>query len=148
MFNSTIIKFEVDKMYNVYEELSKLYEEDILIEMALARRDAIDRCISYGSEFCEHFNIICDEGIYSDDFKHHCGELQGWFKIVCKIKLKDTKKAPSNEDLVDWFFTAGQNIEDVIKKNYISIYEKFVDIMLNNRDDSKLVSDILEDLLE
>lgn len=134
-------------MYNVYEELSKLYEEESLVEMALSRLDAMDRCISYGEQFCEHFNIICEEGIESDNFNHHCGELQGWYKIVCKIKTKNNNKELSNEDLVDWFFTAGANVEDVINKDYISIYKKFINIMLNNRNNQQLVSDIISDLL-
>lgn len=118
-----------------------------LIEMALSRLDAMDRCINYGERFCEHFNIICSEGKQSENFKHHCAELQGWFKTVCKIKTKHNGKALSDEDLTDWFFTAGTTMEDVINKEYISIYKTFVEALLCNKDSNKLISDILEDLI-
>ena len=117
----------------------------LLIEMALSRLDAMDRCISYGERFCDHFNLVCKNGLASSDFKHHCGELQGWFKTIKKIKTKSDNKELKNEDLIDWFFTAGQNIEDVIQPEYVETYKKFIDRLLANND--QLISDILIELL-
>ena len=113
--------------------------------MALSRLDAMDRCISYGEKFCDHFNLICKNGIEASDFKYHCGELQGWFKTIRKIKTKSDSKGLRNEDLIDWFFTAGQNIEDVIWPEYLEIYKKFIDKLLTN--DDNLISDIMTELL-
>ena len=119
--------------------------QQLLLEMALSRLDAMDRCIDYGEKFCEHFNIICKEGINSANFKHHCGELQGWFKIVSKIKFKHNSKPITDEDLIDWFFTASQTYEDVIDSDYLDVYKKFIQKLLLR--DNQLISDILIELL-
>ena len=122
-----------------------LLHEENLLEMALSRLDAMDRCIAYGEKFCEHFNLICKEGKDSPDFNHHCGELQGWFRTVKKIKTKHNSKELSNDDLYDWFFTAGSNVEDVVEEKYITTYKSFVNKLLTSN--NILISNILEELI-
>ena len=46
--------------YNAFEELRKL-DEELLNEMAMSRADAIDRCISLGKKFLEHFHKVYTE---------------------------------------------------------------------------------------
>ena len=116
-----------------------------LSEMSLSRLDAIDRCIAYGEKFAEHFNLVCKEGKTSPDFIHHCGELQGWFKSVRKIKTKYNGKPLSDENLYDWFFTAGANITDVVDNKYIDIYNKLIEMLLSKNNIS--ISDILSDII-
>ena len=89
-------------MYCEYkEELEKLS----LDEQALARKDAVSKCIDLGSEFIEHFEKIYEDrkGIDSIDFYHHCSEMAGWWKKARKLKLTSNNKPLSDSKLVDWF---------------------------------------------
>lgn len=103
----------------------KFINEDFLTEMAYKRTDAIDRCFDLGKKFTQHFNIIVKLGKNDIDFKHHCQELQSWYDNVKSIKLKETKKDIKRSELWDWFFTVGQNVEDVILEPYQELYEDF-----------------------
>lgn len=100
-------------------------------EMALLKVDAMDRAIALGEKFAEHFNKL----FYDEDFEknHHLSEMQAWWNKVKNIKLSYNKKAISDCQLIDWFFTAGQNFEDVIENNFIAKYKKFILNMLKNR---------------
>lgn len=98
----------------------------ILNEMAMSRGDAIDLCISLGEKFIEHFNKIVELGLNDEYFNHHCVEMQAWFDRVNKIKLKTTNKNLTIEQLVDWFFTCGENIEDVVSETSVELYNNFI----------------------
>ena len=115
-----------------------------LNEMALSKSDAIDRCISLGNRFIEHFLKVIKEGKTHQDFLHHCQEMQAWYDSVRKIKLKLTNKALTKTNLIDWFFTAGQVPEDFMDEDLVEIYETFYLRLLSL---DKKVVDILRDLL-
>lgn len=45
-----------------------------IIEMALNKLDAMDRCISLGEKFAEHFNKLFTDKEYEQN--HHLSEMQ------------------------------------------------------------------------
>lgn len=119
--------------------------ENYLTEMAMRRGEAIDNCEELGEKFTEHFNTITKLGKEDVDFKHHCQELQTWYDRARKIKLKETKKLITKGNLWDWFFTVGQNVEDVIEEPYQELYEDFCFRLLSNTD--KTIYEVLSELL-
>ena len=120
----------------------------VLDEMAVDRASAIDRCYALGKQFIAHFHKIYAEGVDSPDFSHHCTEMNGWLKQVRDIKLKSTKNPLTDENLVDWFFTAtglidkdnGFNTDDEIEK-----YEKLMGLLCNDHDMS--VVEVVKEVL-
>lgn len=114
-------------------------------EMALSRSDAISLCLDLGKEFSEHFVKVTTEGTNSENFNHHCSEMQAWFDKIRKIKLKPKSKTLNIEQYVDWFFTAGQNIEDVVGEDNVELYEKLIEGLLNNKN-NKIIN-IMKNIL-
>ena len=57
----------------------------VLNEIAMSRRDAIDKCSDLGYQFVKHFKKVIQEGIESEDFHHHCKEMQSWYEQVKDI---------------------------------------------------------------
>lgn len=97
-------------------------------DMALSRTDAMDRCISLGKRFIEHFDKIY-KNPNDRSVQHWKGEMKGWLDSVKEIKLKNTNKPLLNTELHDWFFTAGANVGDFIKSpltDEITAYDKFI----------------------
>lgn len=97
-------------------------------DMALSRTDAMDRCISLGKRFIEHFDKIY-KNPNDSSVQHWKGEMKGWLDSVKEIKLKNTNKPLLNTELHDWFFTAGANVGDFIKSpltDEITAYDKFI----------------------
>lgn len=119
--------------------------QNYLTEMAMRRGEATDNCEVLGEKFTEHFNTIAKLGKEDVDFKHHCQELQSWYDRARKIKLKETKKLITKGNLWDWFFTVGQNVEDVIEEPYQELYEDFCFTLLSNTD--KTIYEVLSELL-
>lgn len=115
-------------------------------EMAVTRSEGIASCISLGHKFYEHFHKIYLEGIYSNDFKHHCGEMSGWFNSVSDIVFSYNKKRITDDQLYRWFFLAGSELYVLFKNlNEANMYDKFVKILLKNK--SRSISDLLIKLL-
>ena len=112
-----------------------------LYEMSLSRAAAIDRCISLGEKFAEHFNKLFIDKEYERN--HHLSEMQTWYNTVKSIKLSYTSKPISNTKLVEWFFTAGQEVEDFIKPNLVDYYEEFI-INLLKTNNTKISFEKLE----
>lgn len=125
-------------------ELFDIYKYPIK-EMAFSQNQAIDKCLELGKKFVDHFNKIMVEGKNSNNFQHHCQEMQAWWDKVRKIKLKSTNDYITNSKLSDWFFTVGQGTEDIILPNYISTYEKFYVMLLVDHD--KLVKNCFEEIM-
>lgn len=104
-------------------------------DMALSRSDAMERCISLGKKFIEHFDKI-----YKDPncqaVNHWTSEMQGWLNNVREIKLKTTNKTLLDGNLRDWFFTAGALPEDFMTNaiyEELEAYDKFVNLILNGK---------------
>lgn len=106
---------------------------DSVNDMALSRTDAMDRCISLGKKFIEHFDKVYKNP--NDSARNHwLSEMNTWWKSVKEIKLKNTNKPPLNGEYRDWFFTAGANPEDFMKApTYMESksYDDFVNVLLN-----------------
>ena len=135
-------------MLNKYIKVLEALEEDILLEMATSREDALMICQTLGEEILEHFLKCIEEGIDDINFKHHCGEIQGWFSRVEKLVLKETKKKISNEQLKEWCFYQLSAPEFIIDDPTIAdLYIKFSDLMLRYRNSNKAVSEIFYELL-
>lgn len=127
--------------------IKRLIENHRVDEMAYERSDAIDRCASLGKRFIEHFIKAYLEGNSSDDFKHHCQEMQSWFDEVSSIVLKSNKKVISNNQLIDWFFTRGSSVDLLFDdEDMIDIYNEFMIELLSSKR-TKRVVDILEELI-
>lgn len=116
-----------------------------LAEFAVSRADAITICMSNGRQFMQHFVKVLQDGINGDDFKHHCHEMQTWFDVVKGIKLKGSKKPLSLEQWMDWFFTAGGNIEDEVDVQYIDLYEKLIFQLMSDKNNK--IEDIMRQIL-
>lgn len=113
-------------------ELFDIYKYPIK-ETAFSQNQAIDKCLELGKKFVDHFNKIMVEGKNSNNFQHHCQEMQAWWDKVRKIKLSYNKKLISNRQLIDWFFTAGQDYSDLIITEYIIKYKELISLLLNDR---------------
>lgn len=114
-------------------------------EFAMSRSDAITVCIGNGKQFMQHFVKVMSDGVNGDNFKHHCHEMQNWFDIINNIKLKGNKKGLSLDQWMDWFFTAGGNIEDIIDYKYITYYEQLILTLM--KDKNSKIEIIMKDIL-
>ena len=113
--------------YIKFARLTKVIDSAIY-DMALSRADAMERCISLGKRFIEHFDKIY-KNPNDSSVQHWRGEMKGWLDSVKEIKLKNTNKPLLNTELHDWFFTAGANVGDFIKNpigDEIRVYDKFI----------------------
>lgn len=109
-----------------------------VLDMALSRADAMDRCISLGKKFISHFDKIF-KSPKDDAVQHWQGEMKGWFNSVKEIKLKSTNKPILNSELHDWFFTAGADAKDFMQNpsnEEIELYDKFITKCLSSGIDS------------
>lgn len=122
----------------------KKLKSHILSEQAVERADVILLCMRLGEKFAEHFIKVVTEGKASDDFHHHCSEMQAWFDEVKRKKIKTTKKVITKTNLIDWFFTCGEDIEDFIPEEYIDRYKKLYTGLLST---DKSVEEILRGLI-
>ena len=105
---------------------------NMLTEMAISRVDAIDKCNQLGKMFVEHFHKVVKEGSYSSTFNHYCREMQAWWDKVKNIRMSDNKKLISTDNLINWFFTAGSDIESIIKDEYQNTYSKLMLLLLSD----------------
>ena len=97
-----------------------------LNEMSMSRSDAIDRCISLGKKFIEHFHKVYNSP-YDDSVKHWIIEMEGWYNSVKEIRIKPKGKFLGITLLNDCFFTAGAEPTDFVKMSdeEYEAYEKF-----------------------
>lgn len=102
-------------------------EEEYLYEIALSRTEAMDRCISLGEQFIEHFDEIYKEP-NCQAVDHWCSEMQTWFNKVRKIVLKHNNKKLNRTQMRDWFFTFGYDPSMYFdNRDETEAYEEFID---------------------
>lgn len=53
------------------------------------------------------------EGVNSNDFAHHCSEMQTWWDDVKAIRIKQNKRHLNDDEVFRWFFTGGSEVEDL-----------------------------------
>lgn len=122
-------------------ELAKLILESngyiVLREMAMERHDVIDRCISLGKRFVEHFKEIYSEPS-SQVVSHWCDEMNAWYHDVSNLVLKPKSKQITIDQLVDWFFTTGSSLEILFTDSTESDYYNELIKDLLKTDDVKI----------
>lgn len=85
-------------------------------------------CRDIGKPFIKHFHK-CMRDLENNDidmFHHHSCEMQSWWNDVSTMKLSYNNKKLSVDQLINWFFTAGSDIEEMIDVRYQDIYEEFI----------------------
>jgi hypothetical protein len=98
-----------------------------LEEMASTIPQAMERCEGIGKRFIKHFIEICETDKNDEEKHHHAMEMQAWFNTASSIVLKKTKKKITFEDLMYWFFTAGETNEDFFDdSDEIDLYCDFI----------------------
>lgn len=104
----------------------KLVENNDLLEMAMDRSSAIDRCIPRGKNFIEHFDKIYNNQNCTT-INHWIGEMASWLKDVCELKLKPKGRHIFISELYDWFFSCGALASDYIpNEEECEMYDAFV----------------------
>lgn len=117
-----------------------------LDEMALNRSDAIDRCCNQGKQFVEHFHKCFHEGVDSDSFQYHCIEMQAFWDNVKFIILQQNKKQISSDNLLNWFFLCGSDLEHMIEEPFQDTYEILYLSLLADRNNANVFDILLENL--
>ena len=88
-----------------------LFENDVVVnEQAMTQKDAMDRCISLGNQFIEHFDKIYNDK-NEDANKRRAQEMQDWLEQVNRIKLTHNNRFIPFDKKIDWFFTAGSDAD-------------------------------------
>lgn len=117
-----------------------------LFDMALTRQDAIDRCISLGKKFIEHFDKIYNNR-NNNAFNHWAKEMKTWLNQVKEIKLKPKNNYILNGQLRDWFFTAGAAPEDFMLNpddKELQMYDSFCEKLLSGKDIYNALNELFE----
>ena len=117
-----------------------------LFDMALTRQDAIDRCISLGKKFIEHFDKIYNDR-NNNAFNHWAKEMKTWLNQVKEIKLKPKNNYILNGQLRDWFFTAGAAPEDFMLNpddKELRMYDSFCEKLLSGKDIYNTLNELFE----
>lgn len=105
----------------------------VVMEMAFNRTDAIDKCQRLGLQFIDHFHKIYNGD--GDSFSHHCDELVNFWLEVKDIVLKNNKRLIRDDQLYDWFLTAGSSLDKKFPdKNEQILYCELCENLLDNRD--------------
>lgn len=104
-----------------------------LDEMAQERADAIISCMQLGRQFIKHFDKIYHADKDDDNIHHWESEMQAWYDMVKRIKLKHSHKSITNDELIDWFFTSGADFDDLFDDTYeLYLYEEVCQRILEN----------------
>lgn len=148
-YENFVVKLVEDYSYSVEDAMIQILSNQRykISEFAESRQKITHDSISLGKQFASHFNKVMDEGKESIYFSHHCNELKNFFNQVNSWKFKSNNKRLTTEDLMNWFFTAGQNFEDIVKKPYVEDYDKLVTYLISNRDDFN-IQEFLINLLD
>lgn len=114
--------------------VKRLMESHRLDEMAYNRNEALIICMELGDEVIEHFDKIYKES-NKQVVSHWCDEMNAWIRKVLEIKLKPKNRNLTPEQLFDWFFTRGSDLEtlfsDLEEREY---YSKFIKDVQDTKD--------------
>ena len=118
-----------------------------LHEMAYSIQQAITKCNGLAKRFIEHFEKAYNDSVFSNNFHHHCHEMQVWWNDAKDIRLKTNNKKVSNTNLMDWFFTNGSTPEEFFTdETMIDVYNEFIIEILHNRENAD-IEKILREIL-
>lgn len=121
------IKRSADKHWKDLQGFADRLNDAQISDMALNRADAIDRCISLGKKFIEHFDKIYKDPD-NNAVAHWKSEMRTWLGDVKAIKLKSNHEPLLNSQIHDWFLTAGAEAKDFMKNpsaKEITAYDDF-----------------------
>lgn len=106
-----------------------------LQEIAYKRSDAIEKCYTYGKPFIEYFHTCMRDLLNNNKelYYLHASKMQACWDAVKDIKLTSNNKKLLCDQLINWFFTVGSGVEDVIDADYQEIYERFYIELLKDR---------------
>ena len=111
-------------------------------DMAMSRRQAMNRAMDLAPRFVEHFNKIWQYP-QSTAGNHWASEMQAWLNQILEITLKETKHRLSLHEKMDWFFTNGSDSETLFKdQGEAMIYDDFIDLVAINNDVKKSLNEI------
>lgn len=111
-------------------------------DMAMSRRQAMNRAMDLAPRFVEHFDKIYNNKS-SIEVNHWASEMQVWLNQILGIKLKETKKQLSLQEKMDWFFTNGSDSETLFKdQGEAMVYDDFIEKVAFNNDVKKSLNDI------
>ena len=114
-------------------------------EMAMSKSDAIDRCISLGTKFIEHFHKVYTNP-QSESLNHWVNaEMQPWLNAIRNITLKPNNKHLLCVQISDWFLTAGSNYSDLITDcddEELEAYDKFSLMIMSGKDVEESLAEI------
>ena len=103
-------------------------------DMALSRKDAMNRALNLSKRFVEHFDKIYNSQ-YSSAKNHWATEMQAWLDSILIIKLKETNNALSLQQKMDWFFTCGSDSTTLFKDmNEAATYDDFINELAIHND--------------
>lgn len=103
-------------------------------ELAYKRSDAIEICKNNGLLFINHFHK-CMQDLSENNINrlhHHAAEMSSWWNNVIRMKLTYNNKHLAKDQLVNWFFTAGSDIDEMIQDEYQDLYGEFMILLLSN----------------
>lgn len=86
--------------------------------------------MTLGRNFITAFHTLY-EYPHAEAREHFIAEMQSWYNTVCDIKIRETDLPILNQQIYDWFLTAGASIENFIyNKNEIMCYDEFAVVLL------------------
>lgn len=111
-------------------------------DMAMNRRQAMNRAMDLAPRFVEHFDKIWQYP-QSTARNHWASEMQTWLDQILGIKLKETKKPLSLQERMDWFFTNASDSETLFKdRAEAMVYDDFVEKVAFNNNVKKSLNDV------
>ena len=113
--------------------IARIIDSKSVKDLAMSRKDAIDKCIELGEKFLQHFHK-CYNSNNKEVIGHWLGEMSGWYNTVKKYVLKENKKPIPSIDLIDWFFTCGSTPETIVpemSEDELSAYDNFAVSVVN-----------------
>lgn len=111
-------------------------------DMAMSRRQAMNRTMDLAPRFVEHFDKIYNNKS-SIGVNHWASEMQAWLNQILGIKLKESGKGLSLQEKMDWFFTNGSDSETLFKdQREAMVYDDFIDLVAINNDVKKSLNEI------
>ena len=111
-------------------------------DMAMDRRQAMNRAMDLAPRFVEHFDKIWQYP-QSTARSHWASEMQAWLDQILGIKLKESNKPLSLQQKMDWFFTNGSESETLFNdRAEAMVYDDFIDLVAVNNDVKKSLNDV------
>lgn len=105
-----------------------------LQDMVYSRKDLFEKVTNLAPKFVKHFDKIWQQP-QSTALNHWTSEMQAWLNTILSYRLKETNKALSLQQKMDWFFTNGSDSETLFNDRAEAlVYDDFIDLVAVNND--------------